>query len=202
MARGMPTLSIADGRAFANALPFHPDTSTQTPSFARSAFNSILCLCSARPAGGQRLTRLRLICPELPVFCAFPASGEAAMRPLLTPILFLASTALTIQAAVQCARGQTTLPEITVTPAKEMPKAKPKSRALTAKEIPAFLEAVDRYTGSPASSAPQNPNSISLTLISWRSCSVISRPPARLRNQSLGATHPMNSSTPATSHAK
>ena len=31
----------------------------------------------------------------------------------------------------------------------ELPKAKPKGRALTAKEIPAFLEAADRYPGRP-----------------------------------------------------
>ena len=38
------------------------------------------------------------------------------MRPPFLRILLLASSALAVQAAVQCARGQATLPEITVTP--------------------------------------------------------------------------------------
>ena len=48
------------------------------------------------------------------------------MRPHIARTLFIGCTALAIQAALQCARGQApTLPEITVTPPKETPKAKP-----------------------------------------------------------------------------
>jgi outer membrane receptor protein involved in Fe transport len=47
------------------------------------------------------------------------------MRPPIARTLIFGCTALAIQAAVQCARGQATLPEITVTPPKETPKAKP-----------------------------------------------------------------------------
>jgi len=57
------------------------------------------------------------------------------MRPPFLRMLLLASSALALQAAVQCARGQATLPEITVTPPKEAPKTKPapKQPAKTAK---------------------------------------------------------------------
>jgi len=47
------------------------------------------------------------------------------MRTPVGRILCAAFTALTAQAALQCARGQTTLPKITVTPPKEAPKTKP-----------------------------------------------------------------------------
>jgi outer membrane receptor protein involved in Fe transport len=47
------------------------------------------------------------------------------MRTPISRILFVAFTALAVQAAVHCARGQATLPEITVTPPKEAPKTKP-----------------------------------------------------------------------------
>src|SRR5439155_24032002 len=49
-----------------------------------------------------------------------------ALRPPLARTLFLGCTALAIQAAIQCARGHApTLPETTVTPPKETPRAKP-----------------------------------------------------------------------------
>src|SRR5262249_2085703 len=55
------------------------------------------------------------------------------MRPPIGRILFVAFAALATQAASQCARGQVTLPEVTVTPPKETPKAKaatkPKAKA-------------------------------------------------------------------------
>ena len=62
------------------------------------------------------------------------------MRPHLARTLFIGCTALTIQAGLQCARGQApTLPEITVTPPKETPKAKqaPKQKAKAAQPQPA-----------------------------------------------------------------
>jgi len=46
------------------------------------------------------------------------------MRPRVVRVFFAAS-ALALHAAINCARGQTTLPEITVTPPKEKPKATP-----------------------------------------------------------------------------
>jgi len=59
------------------------------------------------------------------------------MRPPFLRIVLLASTALAVQAAIECARGQATLPEITVTPPKEAPKAKPtpKQQAKAAQKI-------------------------------------------------------------------
>src|SRR5262249_14242319 len=54
------------------------------------------------------------------------------MRPPIGRILFVAFAALATQAASQCARGQVTLPEVTVTPPKETPKAKAATKAKAA----------------------------------------------------------------------
>ena len=76
------------------------------------------------------------------------------MRPPFLRIVLLASTALAVQAAIECARGQATLPEITVTPPKEAPKAKPtpKQQAKAAKPAVAPPPA-PAPTGPP----PENP---------------------------------------------
>jgi len=76
------------------------------------------------------------------------------MRPPFLRIVLLASSALAVQAAVQCARGQATLPEITVTPPKEAPKAKPtpKQQAKAAKPAVAPPPAP-----SPTGPPPENP---------------------------------------------
>src|SRR5215475_10874849 len=74
------------------------------------------------------------------------------MRTPFLRMLLLASSALAVQAAVQCARGQATLPEITVTPPKEAPKTKPapKQPAKTAK--PAVAP-----TRAPTGPPPESP---------------------------------------------
>ena len=76
------------------------------------------------------------------------------MRPPFLRIVLLASSALAVQAAIECARGQATLPEITVTPPKEAPKAKPtpKQQAKAAKPAVAPPPA-PAPTGPP----PENP---------------------------------------------
>jgi hypothetical protein len=74
------------------------------------------------------------------------------MRPPLFWILLLASSALAVEAAVQCALGQVTLPEITVTPPNEAPNSKPvrKQKTPIAAKAPAPVAAPPR--GSPPES--------------------------------------------------
>jgi outer membrane receptor protein involved in Fe transport len=71
------------------------------------------------------------------------------MRTPISRILFAVFTALAVQAGVQCARGQVTLPEITVTPPKEAPKPKtgPKQKAKAAAPVVA----------SPPAAPPESP---------------------------------------------
>jgi len=58
------------------------------------------------------------------------------MRAPISRILSVVSAALTVQAALQCAHGQATLPEITVTPPKETPKSKPAPKQKTKAAAP------------------------------------------------------------------
>ena len=75
------------------------------------------------------------------------------MRRPLFFILWLASSALAVEAAVQCALGQITLPEITVTPPKEAPKSKvQKQKAPATAKAPAPIAAPP-----PASPPPESP---------------------------------------------
>lgn len=72
------------------------------------------------------------------------------MRPTIGRILFVASVALADQAAVECARGQVTLPTITVTPPKEQPRAKPAAK-------PKAKAAAPTVSAPAVSSAAENP---------------------------------------------
>jgi outer membrane receptor protein involved in Fe transport len=76
------------------------------------------------------------------------------MRPPFLRLLLLASSALAVQAAVQCARGQATLPEITVTPPKEATKTKPAPKQQSKAVKPAVVPVpAPAPTGPP----PENP---------------------------------------------
>ena len=76
------------------------------------------------------------------------------MRTPISRILFLASSALAAQAALQCARGQATLPEITVTPPKEAPKTKPAPKQQAKAAKPAVAPAPAPTSVGPP---PENP---------------------------------------------
>jgi len=68
-------------------------------------------------------------------------------------MLLLASSALAVQAAVECARGQATLPEITVTPPKEARKTKPAPKQQAKAARPAVAPApAPAPTGHPPES--------------------------------------------------
>src|SRR5262245_12239375 len=75
------------------------------------------------------------------------------MRTPISRILFVASTALAVQAALECARGQATLPEITVTPPKETPKTKPAAKPKTK----AAASPVKAPPPAPAGPPPESP---------------------------------------------
>jgi hypothetical protein len=83
--------------------------------FSRAALKPFVLLAIGFSAGGWLQGRAPSRYPNI-LFSRSPASGESTVRPTIGRILFVASAALANQAAFECARGQVTLPQITVTP--------------------------------------------------------------------------------------